>query len=133
MKINDAANVLSALALEGRLAIFRLLVKAGPGGVKAGDIAHAVSANASTLSANLNVLSHAGLIEGRRDGRAIYYAARYDRMSDLLAFLMDDCCNGTPEICLPLINIATRAASCAHDQAEHEETTRSAQAASVQA
>jgi len=122
MEIKDATNVLSALALEGRLAIFRLLVKAGPNGVRAGDIAEAVSANASTLSANLNVLSHAGLIEGRRDGRFIYYSARYDRMRDLLAFLMADCCNGDPEICLPLINIATRAACCADDQAEHEET-----------
>ncbi|MEY4255350.1 MAG: hypothetical protein RLZZ141_577 [Pseudomonadota bacterium] len=122
MKTKDASNILSALALEGRLDIFRLLVRAGPNGVKAGDIAHAIAANASTLSANLNVLSHAGLIEGRRDGRAIYYSARYDRMRDLLAFLMDDCCNGIPEICLPLINIATRAACCADDQAEHEET-----------
>ena len=121
MEIKDAANVLSALALEGRLAIFRLLVRAGPTGVKAGDIADAIAANASTLSANLNVLSHAGLIKGRRNGRAIYYSACYDRMRDLLAFLMDDCCNGTPEICMPLVNIATRAACCADDQAEHEE------------
>ena len=90
--------------------------------MRAGDIGEAVSAHASTLSANLNVLSHAGLIEGRREGRAIYYAARYDRMRDLLGFLMDDCCNGRPEICMPLIDIATRAACCAHDQAEHEET-----------
>ena len=96
MEMIDAAQVLSALALEGRLAIFRLLVRAGPQGVKAGDIAEAVSTHASTLSANLNVLSHAGLIEGRREGRAIYYSARYDRMRDLLAFLMDDCCGGAP-------------------------------------
>ncbi len=122
MEIKDAANVMSALALEGRLSIFRLLVRAGPDGVMAGDIAEAVSAHASTLSANLNVLSRAGLIEGRREGRAIYYSARYDRMRDLLAFLMDDCCNGAPEICMPLINIATRAACCADDQAEHEDT-----------
>ena len=120
MEIKDATDVLSARALEGRLAIFRLLVRAGPTGVKAGDIAEAVAAHASTLSANLNVLTHAGLIEGRRDGRAIYYSARYDRMRDLLAFLLDDCCNGTPEICMPLINIATRAACCADNQAEHE-------------
>ena len=113
MDLRDAATVLSALALEGRLAIFRLLIRAGPAGVKAGDIAEAVSAHASTLSANLNVLSQAGLIEGRRDGRAIYYAARYDRMRDLLAFLMDDCCNGSPEICLPLLQIAPRAVGCA--------------------
>lgn len=121
MEISDAADVLSALALEGRLAIFRLLIRAGPQGVRAGEIAKAVSAHASTLSANLNVLSHAGLIQGRREGRSIYYWARYDRMSDLLAFLMDDCCNGSPEICAPFMDITTRAARCAADQAEYEE------------
>jgi ArsR family transcriptional regulator len=122
MEIKDATDVLSALALEGRLAIFRLLIRAGPQGVRAGDIAEAVAAHASTLSANLNVLSHAGLIEGRKDGRSIYYSARYDRMRDLLAFLIDDCCNGSPEICMPLMDIATRTACCADDQAEYEDT-----------
>lgn len=121
MEIKDAASALSALALEGRLAIFRLLVRAGPEGVKAGDIATGIGARASTLSANLNVLSHAGLIEGRREGRAIFYTARYDRMRDLLGFLMEDCCNGNPDICLPLIDIATRTACCAGDQAEYED------------
>jgi DNA-binding transcriptional ArsR family regulator len=123
METKDAAGVLSALALEGRLAIFRLLVRAGPQGVRAGDIAEAVGAHASTLSANLTVLAHAGLVEGRKDGRSIYYAARYDRMRDLMAFMLDDCCNGAPEICAPLMDIATRAVCCADDQAEIEETT----------
>ena len=117
MEIKDAIPVLSALAHEGRLAIFRHLVAAGPGGVKAGEIDRAVAAPASTLSANLTVLSHAGLVEGRRHGRAIYYAARYDRMRDLLAFLVDDCCKGSPDVCGPLISLATRAACCADDPA----------------
>ena len=122
METKIAADVLSALALEGRLAIFRLLVRAGPQGLKAGEIADAVAAHASTLSANLTVLSHAGLVEGRREGRAIYYSARYDRMRDLLTFLLDDCCNGSPEICMPLMDIATRALCCADDQAEYEDS-----------
>ena len=124
MEAKQAAHVLSALALEGRLAIFRLLVRAGPSGVKAGDIAEAIAAPASTLSANLSVLTHAGLIEGRREGRAIYYSARYERMRDLLTFLLDDCCNSTPEICSPLMTIATRLACSADDQAEHEDAER---------
>jgi len=123
MEIKDAANVLSALALEGRLAIFRLLVRAGPKGVKAGDIAGAIAANASTLSANLNVLSHAGLIEGRRDGRAIYYSARYDRMRELMAFMLEDCCNGAPEICSPLLDIAAATPCCAAAPADLESVT----------
>lgn len=107
-----AADLLASLALEARLDVFRLLVKAGPQGVKAGDIALALGAHASTLSANLAVLSHAGLIEGRREGRAIFYSARYDRMRDLMAYLLDDCCNGAPEVCAPLVDIANRAACC---------------------
>jgi hypothetical protein len=43
-------------------------------------------------------------------------------MRDLLSFLMDDCCNGSPEICMPLMDIATRTVCCADDQAEFEET-----------
>ncbi len=121
METKEATSILSALAHDGRLAIFRLLVRAGPEGVRAGDIASAVGAPGSTLSANLNVLSHAGLIEGRREGRAIIYTARYARMRDVLAFLLDDCCNGNPEICTPLMDLATRSACCADDQAEHEE------------
>jgi ArsR family transcriptional regulator len=112
METRTAVDGLAALAHEGRLAVFRLLVRAGPAGVKAGDIAEAVGTHASTLSANLTVLSHAGLIEGRREGRAILYRARYDQMSALIAFLMEDCCNGAPEICAPLADLASRAVCC---------------------
>ncbi|MEW6599222.1 MAG: metalloregulator ArsR/SmtB family transcription factor [Pseudomonadota bacterium] len=112
MEMKIAAEALAALALEGRLAVFRLLVQAGPEGVKAGDIALALGAPASTLSANLAVLSHAGLIEGRREGRSIRYSARYEQMRALIAFLLEDCCNGAPEICVPLMEIASRAACC---------------------
>ncbi len=121
MEINEAANVLSSLGLEGRLAIFRLLVRAGPRGVKAGDIAGALSSPPSTLTANLNVLSHAGLITRRRDGRMILYSANFGRMRELLAFLLADCCNGEPDICVPLMDVATRATCCASDAAEYEE------------
>ena len=90
----------------------------------AGDVAKTLGARANTLSQNLKILSQAGLIEARRDGRAIIYTARYDKMRDLLSFLLDDCCNGRPEICLPLMDIATRAVCCADDQAEHDETLK---------
>ena len=122
METKEAASILSALALDARLSIFRLLVRAGPEGVRAGEIASAIGTPGSTLSANLNILSHTGLIESRREGRAIIYTARYDRMRDVLSFLLDDCCNGRPEICRPLMDFATRAACCADDQAEHEDS-----------
>jgi DNA-binding transcriptional ArsR family regulator len=112
MESKAAVASLSALGHEGRLAIFRLLVKAGPEGVAAGEIARRLDSLPNTLSANLNVLSHAGLIVSRREGRSIVYSADYAAMSGLLGFLMDDCCNGNPAICAPLGDILAKAADC---------------------
>ena len=113
MESAAAVAALAALAHPGRLEVFRLLVRAGPDGMAAGEIARATGSLANTLSANLNVLSGAGLVTSRREGRSIIYAAGYERMSELLAFLMEDCCGGKPEICAPLAAIADRAACCA--------------------
>jgi len=113
MESPAAVAALSALAHPGRLEVFRLLVQAGPEGVAAGEIARATGSLANTLSANLNLLAGAGLVTSRREGRSIIYAAGYERMRELLAFLMEDCCAGNPEICAPLAAIAERAACCA--------------------
>ena len=104
----DALEALGALSQESRLDIFRLLIRAGGDGMAAGEIARATNAAASTLSANLSILSRAGLIGSRRDGRSIIYTAAYDRMRGLLGFLMEDCCAGKPEICAPLAAIASQ-------------------------
>ena len=113
MQPSAAVLSMSALAHEGRLAIFRLLVQTGPVGLAAGDIARATGMLPNTLSTNLNILSGAALIASRREGRSIIYTAAYDQMRDLLAFLMEDCCAGRPEVCAPLRTVA--AATCAND------------------
>jgi ArsR family transcriptional regulator len=102
MDITHAVAGLSALAHDGRLAIFRLLVKAGPDGMAAGDIARKLGTQPNTMSAQLLVLSNAGLTHARREGRSIIYAVNFDRMGELLLFLTRDCCGGRPEICAPL-------------------------------
>jgi DNA-binding transcriptional ArsR family regulator len=102
MESPAAITALSALAHPGRLEVFRLLVRAGPEGMAAGDIARATGSLANTLSTNLGILAGAGLVASRRDGRSIIYAAGYGRMRELLAFLMEDCCAGEPQICAPL-------------------------------
>ncbi|MET3666126.1 DNA-binding transcriptional ArsR family regulator [Caulobacter sp. 1776] len=107
--------MLSALGHEGRLAIFRLLVKAGPVGIAAGDIARTLEVLPNSLSANLNVLSHAALITSRREGRSIIYCADYGAMSRLLGFLMEDCCDGAPQICGPLSAIVAKTKACGED------------------
>jgi len=112
METTAAVAGLSALSHEGRLKAFRLLVQAGPAGLPAGEIGRSLDVLPSTLSTALSVLSHAGLVRSRREGRSIIYTADYVAMSALLGFLMDDCCAGAPEICAPLAEIAARAACC---------------------
>lgn len=102
MKSKDAITGLSALAHEGRLDIFRLLVKAGPDGMAAGEIARKAGTAPNTLSAQLLLLSNAGLIRARRDGRSIIYAADFAAMGALLLYLTEDCCGGKAEVCAPL-------------------------------
>jgi ArsR family transcriptional regulator, arsenate/arsenite/antimonite-responsive transcriptional repressor len=112
MEGKHAVAALSALAHEGRLSVFRMLVQAGGAGLPAGEIARRLGVPASSLSANLNVLSHAGLIEGRRASRFIVYTAAYGRMAELLGFLMEECCQGSAEIFAPLAEVVNRAACC---------------------
>src|SRR6478672_2302792 len=102
MDTKNALAGLSALAHDGRLAVFRLLIKTGPKGLAAGDIARKLDTQPNTMSAQLLVLSNAGLISARREGRSIIYAADFERMGELLQFLTKDCCGGRPEICGPL-------------------------------
>lgn len=108
--MKDATAALSALAHEGRLAIFRVLVATGPAGLAAGEIGRRLDVVPSTLSASLTLLAHAGLAQSRRDGRSIIYSARFDRMGELMAFLAEDCCDGAPEVCAPVAEAARRAA-----------------------
>lgn len=105
MELKSAVAALSALAHEGRLAAFRMLVQAGREGIAAGEIARRLDMPPNTLSSNLNILGHAGLIEKRRESRSIIYSARYENMSELLQFLLEDCCDGSPEICAPLASL----------------------------
>src|SRR5580704_4382969 len=102
MDIKYASASLAALAHDGRLAVFRLLVKAGPDGMAAGDIARKLVTQPNTMSAQLLILSNAGLLRARRDGRSIIYAVNFEAMGALLLFLTKDCCGGRPEICAPL-------------------------------
>ena len=112
MDTQSAVVALSALAHEGRLSVFRLLVQAGPKGVAAGEIARRLAVLPNSLSANLNILSHAGLISPRREGRSIIYTADFGAMGDLMGFLAEDCCAGAPEICTPLADVLARVTCC---------------------
>lgn len=99
MDSEAAIDALRALAQPTRLAVFRLLVQAGPGGRSPGVIAAQLATAPSTLSHHLALLEQAGLATSRREGRMLFYAADYGGTRRLLDFLVEDCCQGRPELC----------------------------------
>jgi ArsR family transcriptional regulator, arsenate/arsenite/antimonite-responsive transcriptional repressor len=98
---------LGALAQETRLDVFRLLVQAGPEGLPAGEVAQRLGIVQNTMSAHLKILAQAGLVHAARDGRIIRYRADMTGFRDLLSYLMEDCCAGSPELCRPVIEAVT--------------------------
>lgn len=103
MESNQAIAALGALALETRLDIFRLLVRAEPEGLPAGDIARTLNVQPNTLSTHLAILSRAGLLQSERDGRSIIYRVQLDQLRTLVLFLLQDCCGGNAELCAPIL------------------------------
>ena len=102
MEINAALSSFEALSQETRLAAIRLLVRAGPKGMPAGDIAATLDCRPNTLSSHLKVLVAAGLVDSRREGRSIIYTASYAGLRDVIRYLMEDCCAGHADICGPV-------------------------------
>ncbi|MEE9480222.1 MAG: metalloregulator ArsR/SmtB family transcription factor [Kiloniellales bacterium] len=102
MDLDQAVLALSALAQETRLAVFRLLVKEGPGGLPAGEVADRLRVTPATLSFHLAQLERARLLSSQRHSRQIVYRVDLDGTRRLLAFLTEDCCQGRPELCAGL-------------------------------
>lgn len=99
METTNAIKALGALAQESRLAIYRLLVQAGPEGRAAGLIGEQLGIPPATLSFHLAQLAGAGLVRARQDGRFIHYSADFGAMNALVGFLTENCCGGN--VCGP--------------------------------
>jgi len=100
MELNQAVKSLAALAQESRLAVFKMLVQAGPSGMAAGQISEQLGISASVLTFHLKELTHAGLVKSRHEGRYVIYSAQIKSMNDLLTYLTENCCGGNP--CSPV-------------------------------
>lgn len=124
MEQRNVIAALSALAQPSRLDIYRLLVQAGPAGLAAGAIGETLDIPAATLSFHLAQLRHAALITNRRESRSLIYAAQYDVMNGLMAYLSENCCQGaeptacTPAECSPYrdITYARSASNARHER-----------------
>src|ERR1700746_1662414 len=101
MKKPDALAALAGLAQDNRLDIFRLLVEAGRDGMPTGAVADALDLAPNTLTFHFDRLRTAGLVTARREGRSIIYAATFEHMNALIAFLTENCCGGVP--CTPAV------------------------------
>src|ERR1700751_220764 len=116
MDKKTAISALGALAQETRLDVYRLLVTEGPAGLPAGAIAERLEVLPASLTFHLKELQHAGLISQRRLGRQLIYAAEYGAMTDLLAYLTENCC-GRGASCAPGCNPADAFATGDSDEA----------------
>jgi len=96
METKEVIAALAALAQESRLAVFRLLVQAGPEGVPATKISESLGVPPSSLSFHLKEMSHAALVTSRQEGRFVIYSANYESMNGLIQFLTENCCGGAP-------------------------------------
>jgi ArsR family transcriptional regulator, arsenate/arsenite/antimonite-responsive transcriptional repressor len=103
MNTQNAVVILSCLAQEARLEVFRLLVQRSPTGLAAGEISKCLEIPASTLSFHLKELSHAGLIKSRQSGRFIFYSTDFKAVNELVAYLMENCCGNQTSCCTPII------------------------------
>ena len=101
MEETQALDSFGALSQATRLQMIRALVVAGPEGLAAGVVGEAVRASSSSVSFHLAHLERAGLVRSRREARSIIYSANYEGLSSLVEFLMKDCCQGRPEVCVP--------------------------------
>lgn len=103
MESHDAIDVFAALSQATRLDTFRLLMEHEPDGLPAGEIARRLDVPQNTLSSHLAILTRAGLIASERHSRSIVYRALVDRVREIASFLVQDCCGGRPELCVPLV------------------------------
>src|SRR6516225_7754279 len=101
MKKDHAVSALAALAQDNRLDVFRLLVQAGPDGMPAGRVSEQLGLAPNTLTFHFDRLRDAGLVTVRRDGRSMIYAAQFETMNGLLAYLTKNCCRGAAGTCAP--------------------------------
>lgn len=99
MENEKIIEMLSALAQQTRLSVFKMLIKNGKSGIAAGKMAEQLNMPQNSLSSHLKIMSHAGLIKANREGRHLIYSVELDATKNLIGFLINDCCDGHPEIC----------------------------------
>jgi protein-tyrosine-phosphatase/DNA-binding transcriptional ArsR family regulator len=97
-----ATRAFATLGHPGRLAVFRLLMRFAPRGVRPTEIAAALGLKPNTLSHHLADLTAAGLVGVDRQGRSLYYAVDLDMTEALIGYLALDIGRARPDLLAPL-------------------------------
>ena len=103
MEQNRAAHAFATLGHPGRLAVFRLLMRFAPQGVRPTEIAEALGLKQNTLSHHLADLTACGLVQVTRVGRSLYYAVDLDTTEGLIGYLALDVGRARPDLVAPLL------------------------------
>lgn len=106
MEQNTAITVFESLSSGVRLDVYRLLVKKGPEGLVAGEIATKLDVPPTNLSFHLKTLTQAGLLDVIQEGRYQRYRANMSLMVELIAYLTEECCSGHVEQCEEMSSIS---------------------------
>lgn len=101
-----AIQLFECLASPVRLDVFKLLVRQGPDGLVAGEIAGLLDVPATNLSFHLKNLTHTGLLTVEQEGRYQRYRTDMTRLLELIRFLTRECCAGQPGLCLEVSGLA---------------------------
>ncbi|WP_170381959.1 helix-turn-helix domain-containing protein [Ruegeria atlantica] len=100
--IEETASQLAILGHPQRISVFRMLMRRFPDTVSAGELATELDIKPSTLSNYLNALQRSGLVTQERSGTSLLYSVEMKNVQHMLGFLLNDCCRGRPDICMPL-------------------------------
>lgn len=103
MEQNRAAHAFATLGHPGRLAVFRLLMRFAPRGVRPTEIAEALGLKQNTLSHHLSDLTASGLVQVERQGRSLFYSVDLDTAEGLIGYLALDVGRARPDLLAPLL------------------------------
>ncbi len=92
MNETEALVAFAALSNVTRLRIFRDLVRAGPNGRNAGDVAAGVGASPSRASFHLAALTKSKLVSSSQSAREVIYRAEFDNIGAFVQYFLEDCC-----------------------------------------
>ena len=103
MEHTAASQAFATLGHPDRLAVFRLILRFAPRGVRPTEVAAALGLKPNTLSHHLADLTASGLVRVERAGRSLFYSADLEKTEALIGYLAFDLGRGRPDLLSPFL------------------------------